>query len=162
MERKNGWQLAEYAGDATPDGVQRLLAVYHWDADQVRDDLQGYVMEHLGDPGGVLVVDETGFLKQGQKSVGVKRQYSGTAGKVENCQIGVFLAYGSRRGAAFLDRELYLPQEWAADWVRRQEAGVPEGVAFRTKAQTGPRDDRPRGGGWRALCLGNWGYGVRQ
>ena len=143
MERKNGWQLAEYAGDATPDGVQRLLAVYHWDADQVRDDppfsrgqaLQGYVMEHLGDPGGVLVVDETGFLKQGQKSVGVKRQYSGTAGKVENCQIGVFLAYGSRRGAAFLDRKLYLPQEWAADGVRRQEAGVPEGVAFRTKAQ---------------------------
>ena len=135
VERKNGWQLAEYAGDATPDGVQRLLAVYHWDADQVRDDLQGYVMKHLGDPGGVLVVDETGFLKQGQKSVGVKRQYSGTAGKVENCQIGVFLAYGSRRGAAFLDRELYLPQEWAADGVRRQEAGVPEGVAFRTKAQ---------------------------
>ena len=135
MERKNGWQLAEYAGDATPDGVQRLLAVYHWDADQVRDDLQGYVVEHLGDPGGVLVVDETGFLKQGQKSVGVKRQYSGTAGKVENCQIGVFLAYGSRRGAAFLDRELYLPQEWAADGARRQEAGVPEGVAFRTKGQ---------------------------
>ena len=98
VERKNGWQLAEYAGDATPDGVQRLLAVYHWDADQVRDDLQGYVVEHLGDPGGVLVVDETGFLKQGKKSVGVKRQYSGTAGKVENCQIGVFLAYGSRRG----------------------------------------------------------------
>ena len=92
VERKNGWQLAEYAGDATPDGVQRLLAVYHWDADQVRDDLQGYVVEHLGDPGGVLVVDETGFLKQGKKSVGVKRQYSGTAGKVENCQIGVFLA----------------------------------------------------------------------
>ena len=90
VERKNGWQLAEYAGDATPDGVQRLLAVYHWDADQVRDDLQGYVVEHLGDPGGVLVVNETGFLKQGKKSVGVKRQYSGTAGKVENCQIGVF------------------------------------------------------------------------
>ena len=88
VERKNGWQLAEYAGDATPDGVQRLLAVYHWDADRVRDDLQGYVVEHLGDPGGVLVVDETGFFKQGQKSVGVKRQYSGTAGKIENCQIG--------------------------------------------------------------------------
>ena len=86
-------------------------------------------------PEGVLVVDETGFLKQGKKSVGVKRQYSGTAGKVENCQIGVFLAYGSRRGAAFLDRELYLPQEWAADGARRREAGVPEGVAFRTKAQ---------------------------
>ncbi len=135
VERKNGWQIAEYAGDATPDGVQRLLAVYQWDADEVRDDLQGYVVEHLGDPGGVLVVDETGFLKQGKKSVGVKRQYSGTAGKVENCQIGVFLAYGSRRGSAFLDRELYLPQEWAADGVRRREAGVPEGVVFRTKAQ---------------------------
>ena len=112
-----------------------MLAVYHWDADQVRDDLQGYVVEHLGDPGGVLVVDETGFLKQGKKSVGVKRQYSGTAGKVENCQIGVFLAYGSRHGAAFLDRELYLPQEWAADGARRREAGVPEGVVFRTKGQ---------------------------
>ena len=135
VERKNGWQLAEYAGDATPDGVQRLLAVYHWDEDQVRDDLQGYVVEHLGDPAGVLVVDETGFLKQGKKSVGVKRQYSGTAGKVENCQIGVFLAYGSRRGAAFLDRDLYLPQEWAADCTRRQEAGVPQDVVFRTKAQ---------------------------
>ena len=135
VERKNGWQLAEYAGDATPDGVQRLLAVYQWDADEVRDDLQGYVAEHLGDPGGVLVVDETGFLKQGKKSVGVKRQYSGTAGKVENCQIGVFLAYGSRRGAAFLDRELYLPQEWAEDVERRREAGVPEGVVFHTKAQ---------------------------
>ena len=135
VERKNGWQLAEYAGDATPDGVQRLLAVYHWDADEVRDDLQGYVVEHLGDPGGVLVVDETGFLKQGKKSVGVKRQYSGTAGKVENCQIGVFLAYGGRGGAAFLDRELYLPQEWAEDGERRREAGVPQDVVFRTKGQ---------------------------
>ena len=135
VERKNGWQLAEYAGDATPDGVQRLLAVYHWDADQVRDDLQGYVVEHLGDAGGVLVVDETGFLKQGKKSVGVKRQYSGTAGKVENCQIGVFLAYGSRRGAAFLDRELYLPQEWAEDVERRREAGVPQDVVFHAKGQ---------------------------
>ena len=135
VERKNGWQLAEYAGDATPDGVQRLLAVYQWDADEVRDDLRGYVAEHLGDPSGVLVVDETGFLKQGRKSVGVKRQYSGTAGKVENCQIGVFLAYGSRHGAAFLDRELYLPQEWAADGARRREAGVPRDVVFHTKGQ---------------------------
>ena len=90
---------------------------------EVRDDLRGYVVEHLGDAGGVLVVDETGFLKKGRRSVGVKRQYSGTA-KVENCQIGVFLAYGSRHGAAFLDRELYLPQEWAADGARRREAGV--------------------------------------
>ena len=139
VERKKGWQLAEQAGDATPYGVQRLLAVYHWDADEVRDDLQGYVVEHLGDPGGVLVVDETGFLKQGRKSVGVKRQYSGTAGKVENCQIGVFLAYGSRRGAAFLDREFYLPQEWAEDVERRREAGVREQVAFRTQAQLARR-----------------------
>ncbi len=135
VERKNGWQLAEYAGDATPDGVQRLLATYRWDADGVRDDLREYVVEHLGDPGAVLVVDETGFLKQGSKSVGVQRQYSGTAGKVENCQIGVFLAYGSKGGRAFLDRELYLPQVWAEDWERRREAGVPEEVAFRTKGQ---------------------------
>ena len=135
VERKNGWQLAEYAGDVTPDGVQRLLATYRWDADEVRDDLGEYVVEHLGDPEAVLVVDETGFLKQGDKSVGVQRQYSGTAGKVENCQIGVFLAYGSRRGRTFLDRELYLPQVWAEDWERRREAGVPEAVAFRTKGQ---------------------------
>ena len=135
VELKNGWQLAEYAGDATPDGVQRLLATYRWDADGVRDDLQGYVVEHLGDPAAVLVVDETGFLKQGSKSVGVQRQYSGTAGKVENCQIGVFLAYGSRRGRTFLDRELYLPQVWAEDGERRREAGVPEGVSFHTKGQ---------------------------
>ena len=135
VERKNGWQLAEYAGDATPDGVQRLLATYRWDADGVRDDLREYVVEHLGDPEAVLVVDETGFLKQGSKSVGVQRQYSGTAGKVENCQIGVFLAYGSKGGRAFLDRELYLPQVWAEDWERRHEAGVTEGTVFRTKGQ---------------------------
>ncbi len=105
-------------------------------------------VEHLGDPRGVLVVDETGFLKQGQKSVGVKRQYSGTAGKIENCQIGVFLAYGSRYGPALLDRELYLPQEWAEDWERRREAGVAEAVAFRSKAQyqsTIPKHNWPRG-----------------
>ncbi len=135
VERKNGWQLAEYAGDATPDGVQRLLATYRWDADEVRDDLREYVVEHLGDPEAVLVVDETGFLKQGQKSVGVQRQYSGTAGKVENCQIGVFLAYGSKGGRTFLDRELYLPQVWAEDWERRWEAWVPAEVVFRTKGQ---------------------------
>ena len=135
VERKNGWQLAEYVGDATPDGVQRLLATYRWDADAVRDDLREYVVEHLGDPEAVLVVDETGFLKQGRKSVGVQRQYSGTAGKVENCQIGVFLAYGSKSGRTFLDRELYLPQVWAEDGERRREAGVPEEVVFRTKGQ---------------------------
>jgi len=135
IERKNGWQIAEHGGDATPDGVQRLLATAHWDADTVRDDLRTYVVEHLGDPGAVLVIDETGFLKKGTKSVGVKRQYTGTAGKRENCQIGVFLAYASPRGRTFLDRELYLPKEWAADTPRREQAGVPEQVPFQTKPQ---------------------------
>ncbi|NIN68047.1 MAG: IS701 family transposase, partial [Anaerolineae bacterium] len=135
VERKNSWQLAEYVGDKTPDGVQRLLSTYDWDADLVRDDLRSYVVEHLGDPDGVLVVDETGFIKKGEKSVGVKRQYSGTAGRIENCQIGVFLAYASSKGRAFLDRELYLPQEWAEDRARRAEAGVPEDVEFATKPQ---------------------------
>ena len=106
LERKNGWQLAERAGDATPYGVQRLLSTYRWDADLVRDDLKGYVMEHLGDADGVLAVDETGFLKKGDKSAGVQRQYSGTAGRIENCQIGVFLAYAGARGRTLLDREL--------------------------------------------------------
>lgn len=135
IERKNGWQLAEYLGDNTPDGVQRLLASYDWDAELVRDDLTGYVVEHLGDLNAVLVIDETGFIKKGTKSVGVQRQYSGTAGRIENCQIGVFLAYASPRGRAFLDRELYLPREWAADGERRSEAGVPQEVAFQTKPQ---------------------------
>ena len=135
VERKNGWQLAEQAGDGTPDGVQRLLYNYRWDADLVRDDLRDYVVEHLGDAHGVLVVDETGFLKKGEKSVGVQRQYSGTAGRIENCQDGVFLAYAGAKGRALLDRELYLPQVWADDRERRREAGVPESVRFRTKGQ---------------------------
>ncbi len=135
IERKNCWQLAEQAGDLSPDGVQRLLATDDWDADLVRDDLQCYVVEHLGHPQGVLIIDETGFIKKGTKSVVVKRQYSGTAGRIENCQIGVFLAYASQKGRAFLDRELYLPKEWAQDRVRRQEAGVPEEVVFQTKPQ---------------------------
>jgi SRSO17 transposase len=132
-ERKNGWQLAEHLGDPTPDGVQHLLARAGWDADAVRDDLLGYVAEHLGDPDGVLVVDETGFLKKGTKSCGVARQYSGTAGRIENCQVGVFLGYTTRKGRALLDRELYLPKEWAGDAGRRKEAGVPEAAAFATK-----------------------------
>ena len=135
VERKNGWQLAEHIGDASPAGVQRLLSQYRWDADLVRDDLKGYVVEHLADADAVLVVDETGFLKKGDKSVGVQRQYSGTAGRIENCQVGVFLAYASARGRTLLDRELYLPQVWAEDWERRQEAGVPESVSFHTKGQ---------------------------
>ena len=139
VERKNGWQLAEQAGDATPYGVQHLLSTYVWDADLVRDDLRDYVVEHLGGVHGVLVVDETGFLKKGNKSVGVQRQYSGTAGRIENCQIGVFLTYASAQGRTLLDRELYLPRGWADDLERRREAGVPEKVAFRTKPQLARR-----------------------
>jgi SRSO17 transposase len=139
IERKNGWQIAEHLGATTPDGVQRLLATAQWDADQVRDDLQTYVVEHLGHPEAVMVIDETGFLKKGTKSVGVKRQYSGTAGRTENCQIGVFLAYASPCGRTFLDRELYLPKEWASDAERCEEAGVPKEVAFATKLQLARR-----------------------
>ena len=135
VERKNGWQLAEQAGEATPDGVQRLLYNYRWDADLIRDDLRDYVVEHLGDADGVLVVDETGFLKKGGKSVGVQRQYSGTAGRIENCQVGVFLAYAGAKGRTLLDRDLHLPQVWAQDRERREEAGVPEDAVFRTKPQ---------------------------
>jgi SRSO17 transposase len=133
VERKNGWQLAEQAGERTPDGMQRLLTTARWDADEVRDDVRAYVVEQLGDPGGVLVVDETGFLKKGGKSAGVQRQYSGTAGRIENCQVGVFLAYASRKGRALVDRELYLPIEWAQDPDRRVQAQVPTGVGFATK-----------------------------
>jgi hypothetical protein len=133
--RKNGWQLAEHAGEATPDGMQRLLATADWDPDLVRDDLRGYVVEQLGDPAAVLVVDETGFLKKGTTSVGVQRQYSGTAGKVDNCQLGVFLAYASSWGRAFIDRELYLPKAWTEDRARCRAARVPEQVGFRTKPQ---------------------------
>jgi SRSO17 transposase len=135
VERKNSWQLAEQAGAATPDGMQRLLNHARWDPDEVRDDLRGYVVEHLGDPSAVLVVDETGFLKKGVKSAGVQRQYSGTAGRIENCQLGVFLAYASRRGYALIDRELYLPESWTNDRVRCREAAIPEEVGFRTKPQ---------------------------
>jgi SRSO17 transposase len=135
LERKNGWQLAEAAGDAAPDRMQRLLNNARWDARQVRDDLRSYVVEHLGDPGGVLIVDETGFVKKGTKSAGVQRQYSGTAGRVENCQLGVFLAYASPAGRALIDAELYLPRSWAGDRLRCAEAGVPGQVGFATKPE---------------------------
>jgi SRSO17 transposase len=137
VERKNGWQLAEAAGDRTPDGVQDFLARMRWDADAVRDDLRAYVIEHLGDPEAVLVLDETGFVKKGTSSAGVQRQYSGTAGRIENCQIGVFLGYAGRHGHALIDRALYLPERWAADRTRRTRAGVPEAVAFTTKPKLG-------------------------
>jgi SRSO17 transposase len=140
VERKNGWQLAEAIGEAGPRGVQRLLSAAAWDADGVRDDLREYVVEHLGDEAtGVLIVDETGFPKKGPKSCGVARQYTGTAGDTVNCQVGVFLAYTSARGAAFIDRALYLPQEWTEDRARRAEAGVPEETAFATKIELAQR-----------------------
>jgi SRSO17 transposase len=136
VERKNGWQLAEAIGERDPQGVQRLLNSAKWDAEAVRDDLREYVLEHLGDEGtGVLIVDETGFLKKGEKSVGVAPQYTGTAGDTVNCQVGVFLAYSSEKGAAFLDRALYLPRAWTGDPVRRAEAGIPEELVFRNKVE---------------------------
>lgn len=133
LERKNGWTLAESAGESGPAGMQRLLVGADWDADAVRDDLRDYVVSHLGDRGAVLVVDDTGFLKKGLKSAGVQRQYSGTAGRVENCQIGVFLGYAAPGGRTFLDRELYLPQSWTEDRARCREAGIGDDVEFATK-----------------------------
>jgi len=133
LERKNGWTLAEHAGEACPDGMQRLLRRACWDADAVRDDLRDYVVEHLGDRSGVLIVDDTGFVKKGTKSAGVQRQYSGTAGRTENCQVGTFLAYASVKGRALIDRELYLPQSWTEDRRRCRAAGVPDDVEFATK-----------------------------
>ncbi len=134
-ERKNGWQLAEAAGYQEPRAMQRVLDRSAWDVDAARVELRVYVVERLGDPTGVLVVDETGFLKQGRHSVGVKRQYSGTAGRIENCQIGVFLGYASTKGRAAIDGALYLPQEWCDDPERRAAAGVPSAVTFQTKPQ---------------------------
>jgi SRSO17 transposase len=134
VERKNSWPLAERAGEPTPMGMQRLLAGASWDADAVRDELQAYVVEQLGDPEAVLILDETGFPKQGSHSVGVARQYSGTTGRRENQQIGVFVAYAARRGCALVDRALYLPEAWATDAERRRAGGVPATVEFATKS----------------------------
>jgi SRSO17 transposase len=133
VERKNGWQLAEEEGESGPQGMQRLLNAADWDEEAVRDELRGYVLEHLQEKQSVLVIDETGFVKKGKKSAGVARQYSGTAGRRENSQVGVFLLYASRKGAAFIDRELYLPEEWTTDRVRCREAGIPDQVEFATK-----------------------------
>src|SRR5215472_11420773 len=133
VERKNGWQVAEHLGEAGPQGMQRLLNAADWDADAVRNDLRSFFVETLGDSTGVLIVDEPGFLKKGTKSSGVARQYSGTAGRRENQQVGVFLAYATPRGCAFIDRALYLPETWAEDADRRAEAGIPNAVVFATK-----------------------------
>ncbi len=135
VERKNGWQIAEINGETTPYGVQHLLGRAQWDADALRDDLRPYVVEHLGASQAVLVVDETGFLKKGKHSAGVARQYSGTAGRVENCQIGVFVTYAGPQGHLILDRELYLPKEWTNDAARCKGAGIPAERPFATKPQ---------------------------
>jgi SRSO17 transposase len=139
VERKNGWQLAEAAAHRSPYSVQHLLDRAHWDCDVVRDDLVDYLAQELGDEDGVLVVDETGFVKKGVHSAGVQRQYSGTAGRIENCQIGVFLSYASRYGRALMDRELYLPRSWADDVPRRAAAKVPDTVKFATKPELARR-----------------------
>jgi SRSO17 transposase len=127
LPRKNCWTLAEHAGDASPDGLQHLLSGAVWDHDAVRDDMRDYLVEHLGDPEAVLVVDETGDLKKGTGTVGVQRQYTGTAGKVDNAQVAVYLAYATTAGLGVIDRELYLPQGWTGDPARRQAAGTPAG-----------------------------------
>jgi SRSO17 transposase len=135
IDRKNGWQLAEAVGDRTPYAMQHLVDRAEWDADAVRDDLRAYVTQHLGDPAAVVVVDETGFVKKGTPSAGVAQPSTGTLGKIEKCQVGVFLAYASEQGVAFLDRALYLPQEWSDDPARRQAASIPQTVGFATKPQ---------------------------
>jgi SRSO17 transposase len=139
VERKNGWQLAEYAGDEGPWRMQAVLGRGFWDAERARDVCRDYVVERLGDPSGVLVLDETGFVKKGKHSVGVARQYSGTAGRIENCQIGVFLGYASPKGHALIDRRLYLPKQWAEDKELREKVYIPDDVAFETKPKIGAR-----------------------
>ena len=140
VERKNGWQIAEAIGERDPQGVQRLLNSAKWDADEVRDDLSEYVVEHLGDEAtGVLIVDETGFLKKGEKTVGVARQYTGTAGDTVNCQVGVFLAYASEKGAAFFDRALYLPRAWTKDPAGGRRPASPRRSSSATKFELAKR-----------------------
>ena len=149
LERKNGWTLAEHAGAVSPDGMQRLLRTADWDVGGVRDDVRGYVLDGLGgsdagtdvgDSGlGVFVVDDTGFVKKGRRSAGVQRQYTGTSGKIDNCQLGVFLAYATPRGHALIDRELYLPASWTEDLDRCAAAGIPAGTEFATKPELAVR-----------------------
>ncbi|MFE6555182.1 IS701 family transposase [Streptomyces sp. NPDC057746] len=139
LPRKNCWTIAEHIGDATPDGLQHLLARAKWDADAVRDDLRAYVGDHLADDQAVLVVDETGDLKKGTRTLGVQRQYTGTAGRIENSQVAVYLTYTSRHGHAAIDRAPYLPKSWTSDPERLQQAGVPDGTGFATKPQLAQR-----------------------
>jgi SRSO17 transposase len=139
VERKNGWQLAEVVGDRTPYALQHLVGRADWDPDAVRDDLCAYVVEHMGDPHAILVLDETAVVKKGTASAGVAKQYAGSVGKLENAQVGVFLAYASPAGVAFLDRALYLPEDWTDDRPRCRAAGIPDDVAFATKPELARR-----------------------
>jgi SRSO17 transposase len=163
LERKNGWTMSEHAGAVSPDGMQRLLRSADWDVDGVRDDVRGYVLDGLGGPGpgpgtgdpgvGVFIADDTGFIKKGRRSAGVQRQYTGTSGKIDNCQLGVFLAYATPRGHALVDRELYLPTAWTEDRDRCAAAGIPETVEFATKPELVVRmlervEDAGRLSGW--------------
>jgi len=135
VARKNGWQLAEQAGESRPDGMQRLLSNAVWDENGVRDELRNYVLAHLRDPYAVVAIDETSFPKRGDQSAGVAHQYCGSSKQVENCQVGVFLSYISSRGHTLLDRELYLPRHWLEDRARCEKAGIPEVVSFQTKCE---------------------------
>jgi SRSO17 transposase len=155
LPRTNCWTIAEHAGDTDPRGMQRLLSQAVWDAGSVRDDLRGYVTEHLGDPDAVLVVDETGDVKKGTCTVGVQRQYTGTAGRIENSQVAVYLAYAAPAGYAFIDRDLYLPRSWTGDPQRCATAGVPDDAVFATKpalarAMIGRALDAGTPAGWAA------------
>src|SRR5439155_25933420 len=136
VARKNGWQLAEQAGEARPDGMQRLLSSAVWDTDGVRDDLRTYVLEQLGLQSAILVIDESGFPKRGKKSAGVGLQYCGTTGRVENCQVGVFLSSVTAKGQTLIDRQLYLPLDWCEDRDRCRAAGIPDDKSrFQTKPE---------------------------
>jgi SRSO17 transposase len=135
VERKNGWQVAEHAREATPYGMQRLLSQAIWDVDGVRDEVRTFALEHLGTSQAIVAVDETSFPKRGKHSAGVKKQYCGTTGQVQNCQVGVFLSYITARGHTLIDRELYVPQDWLDDCARCQQAGIPDTISFRTKPE---------------------------
>ena len=162
LPRKNCWTIAEHAGEASPDGMQHLLARAVWDADAVRDDVRGYVVEQLADPDAVLVVDETGDLKKGLATVGVQRQYTGTAGRTENAQVTVWLTYATAAGHGLIDRALYLPRCWTDDPDRRAAAGVPAERRVRDQAGAGPADDRPDTGCRRPGPVGDRGRGLRR
>lgn len=139
LPRKNCWSIAEWAGEASPEGMQHLLGRAQWDADRVRDDVREYVLEHLHDEDAVLVVDETGDVKKGTHTVGVQRQYTGTAGRIENAQVAVYLVYASRRGHAAVDRELYIPRSWTCGPDRCRAAGLADDTVFATKPELAAR-----------------------